>query len=358
MELFQASHQWATRPDDERFSSLEAMHRATQDYAAQAAEATVPWRAITVGANGDQVEIGTTRTEKRAALTYYSFGQMAQRVGAPAGFLRQLPAPLAATVLADRLTARSDDMGDNAQLLFHRNGGLVVRALTTENYVRIWNHEVIGRLIELADRFGLVPARPTFRQMGKDDAPSLYASDHDMFAFLMTPERNMTDPVGRDLFKGVIVQNSEVGDCALKVMGFWFRDICGNRIIWGAKEITEVRLTHVGQIRDRWLNASVSIRRYLDDGAGEDAKRWEELRTPLQGTKDEVLDLVFAKRIPGLTRKVLVEAVDAVRPDEDGEPLSRWGLAQGLTRISQRIPFADERTDIDRAAGKLLQVAF
>ncbi len=46
---------------------------------------------------------------------------------------------------------------------------------------------------------------------------------------------------------------------------------------------------------------------------------------------------------------------DAVQPDVDGDPRTPWGMAQGLTRYSQTTPYADKRTDIDRAAGRLLE---
>lgn len=43
---------------------------------------------------------------------------------------------------------------------------------------------------------------------------------------------------------------------------------------------------------------------------------------------------------------------------EDGDPLTKWGIVQGLTRHSQTLPYADQRTTIDRAAGKILEVRF
>jgi hypothetical protein len=35
-----------------------------------------------------------------------------------------------------------------------------------------------------------------------------------------------------------------------------------------------------------------------------------------------------------------------------------WGIAQGLTEYSQKAPYADARTKLDRAAGKVLEMAF
>ncbi len=38
----------------------------------------------------------------------------------------------------------------------------------------------------------------------------------------------------------------------------------------------------------------------------------------------------------------------------DGDPTTVWGLTQGITRLSQKSPFAEERTKLDRTAEKVL----
>jgi hypothetical protein len=47
-----------------------------------------------------------------------------------------------------------------------------------------------------------------------------------------------------------------------------------------------------------------------------------------------------------------------VQPDQDGDPNTVWGMVQGVTRYSQSLPHADKRTELDRAAGKLMQIEF
>jgi len=361
MELFEAHHQWATRPADQRFNSLDEMFDATHAYASQAAEAVMPWDRLNVETDGDDLAIvGPSGTP--AKLTHYSFGQLASRAEAPASYLRGLPAGLAAENIRHGLASKGSD--SQAQLLLHRNGDLVLRAITGDAYTRIWNHEIIDRLRDVSGPFGLVPARQTMTWDGsplppeEQRAPALYASDHDMFVFLMTPDRPITDPTGQPLFRGVITVNSEVGDCSLKVLGFYFRDICQNHIVWGATQLDEIKLTHVGQIRRRWLEATWGIRRYLESSTAQDASKLRELGVRIAGTKEEVLDALFGKRSLGLTRKALTASYDAVIPDQDGDPRTVWGIAQGITRYSQTVPYADERTSLDRAAGKLLAMSF
>lgn len=357
MELYHANRQWASRPADERFRTLADLYTATKRYADASREKDVAWADLRVEASGDEMAL-VGKAGVPAVLTHYAFGQIAARVAAPAGYLRNLPATLAAQNLNHGLKEKGEG---TANLLFHTNGALVLRAAVTEKYSRIWNYEVVERLQGLAADRDLIPAQQTMTWDGTD-VPSepkdvaLYASDHDLFAFLMSKGAVLTGPTGETLRRGIITVNSEVGDKRLKVMGFLFRDLCANHIIWGAEQIAEIDLTHVGDVRGRWMEATARVRRYFDGAASLDEAKFAELRARIAGSKDEVLDTLFGKKIA--TRKVLAASFDAVVEAEDGDPLSKWGFAQGMTRYSQTIPYADERTEIDRAAGKVLAIDF
>jgi len=360
-QIHAASHQWATRPADERFTSLEDMHAKTLQYRNASAEKDVPWTDLRVEAQGDDLSL-VGKAGIGARIAHYAFGQLAARIGAPAAYLRDLPATLAAQNLNFGL---KEKVSGWASLLFQRGEQLTLRAATSDKYERVWNHEVIARLIDLSQRQNLIPGRTT---MGGADNPdgndlngvpsrSLYASDHDMFAFLMS-DKQVVDPVGQPLYRGIIVSNSEVGDRSLGVLGFWFREVCWNHIIWGAERLLEVRLNHIGEIRNRWIDATVSIRRYLDSSTSMEETKFKQLTARIAATKDEVLDTLFGKRSLGLSRKALEASYDAVVPEEDGDPRSVWGIAQGVTRYSQETTYADERFALDKAAGKLLDLNF
>jgi hypothetical protein len=371
MNLFRAHNQWATRPDDERFQSLAQLHAAVKGYAALAREATVEWTDLRVGcadAIDDESATGDLRLFGRkgipATVSHHAFGQLAARVGAPASYLRQLPAALAAENLNHGLQKR-DANGNDCVLLLHDRGGddthakFVVRGLTTDVYERLWNWEVTERLLDLSERFDLVPAAATFSWDGQDHSKdkALYASDHDMFVFLMARNRDVGRAGEQGLFRGLIVANTEVGGISLAVDRFLFRDICQNHIIWGAKDLTELRMRHVGDIHGKWGDVKATVTRYLDASSDEE----HELITAtssfkLGDTKEEVLDTIFGKRF--MTRKGAAQAYDAVVEDEDGPANTAWGFTQGLTRHAQTVPYADERTQLDRVGRKILQLAF
>ena len=90
MELFKASRQWASRPADERFESLQALFNATKSYADIAAEKVVPFSSIRVEAQGEDMGI-VGKAGIPAKFTHWAFGQLCRNVGAPADYLRDLP---------------------------------------------------------------------------------------------------------------------------------------------------------------------------------------------------------------------------------------------------------------------------
>lgn len=355
MELFAANKQWSTRPDDERFQSLEDLHAACKGYAASATEKEgYPVEQLRVeNVEGDVQLMG--RGNIPARLTHWAFGQLAARVSAPASYLRTLPATLAVQNLNHGLARRvAQTTADGVvNLLFHTNGSLLLRALTSERYERVWNWEITERLLDLQSQ-GWEPARPDIRV--KDDRLPLYASDHDMFAFIRSQDRVVKEGSGF-LQRGLIVENSEVGASKLRLTRFLYREMCGNHIIWGAEGVTEIALRHVGNIRERFSTWQAEIIKYLDSSVSDDEAQIETARTKIiAGTKVEVLDALFGRRL-GLTRKALEGGYDAVNPDQDGDPRSVWGIVQGLTRYSQTVPYADDRTLLDRAAGKIVTLA-
>ena len=361
MELFHANRQWASRPVDERFESLEALYRATKAYGDVAREKTdVRFGDVRVENQNDDVVL-TGRANVPAKLSHYAFGQLCARVGAPANYLRELPAGMAVSNLNHGLAVRSnasDTRDCKLNLLFHQNDGLLLRAVTSDKYARIWNWEVADRLRDMSAR-GWEPARPDIRK-SIGDYPALYASDHDMFAFVRNSNLSITER-GSDgaVYKGVIVENSEVGASALKLTRFLYREMCGNHIIWGASKVLEISVRHVGDARERWQGYQAQLRAYAEESVSDVEAKIAKSKTAFLGKdKDAVLDALFGKRISGLSRKVIEQGYDAVLPEQDGPANTQWGIVQGLTRFSQSVPYADKRTEIDRAAGKVLEATF
>src|ERR1700675_1153969 len=92
------SSEWFSRPPDERYLSLSDLFAAVRGRTERSRTRTVESAAIRVEASRDDAERLTLTLPGSAAPvapTHWSFGQLASLVGAPAAYLRQLPATLA-----------------------------------------------------------------------------------------------------------------------------------------------------------------------------------------------------------------------------------------------------------------------
>lgn len=369
MELFKAHNQWASRPADETFDSVEAMHAACTAYRQVAKTAIVPYSSLRVEAGDGEIQL-VGKTGVPARLTHWAMGQLSQRAGAPAGYLRGLPATLAAQNLNHGLSRRVND--DQAHLLFHTNGSLMLRASVTEAYSRVWNSDLTERVLTLLQsephwKLPLAYERTAGSQgfgglTGKMVPRGAYASDHDMFLFLVD-EKNPIEVAGSDtpMKRGFFLWNSEVGASSLGVQTFLYDYVCGNHIVWNARNVQQLRIRHVGDARTQALHKwRVEVRRFSDSSTSDIKATIASAKAKTLGaSKDEVIDLLLGKRIPELTRNRLGLAYDAAeRAERYGSPRTVWGMVNGLTEVSQDTPHADTRAQLDRAAGKVLQIAF
>lgn len=231
--------------------------------------------------------------------------------------------------------------------------------MTSDKYTRIWNCDVTERLVRLAvEHPEWQPAPPAF-----DGSRGLYASDHDIFAFMVDNGRRIfeSDPNG-GLSRGFFVWNSEVGAASFGVMTFLYEYVCGNHIVWGTSDVRGLRVRHIGDADERaFRELAGELRRYADSSASEGEERIEQAkRYSLGNDKDAVLDAIFGKRIPGLSRKRLDDAYDKAEAHADwyGDPKSVWGMVNGITEIARDLKHTDERVHLDRAAGKVMEIAF
>ena len=359
--LMQASNQWASRPDDQRFTSLSAL---TEHCAAQRQRSRA-----TVVANR-RVEIRPAPTDAirglemvgphghSANMTHWSFGQVASLAGAPAGYLRKLPAPIAADALNYGLKF-GRPVEETGVLLTRQDAGVELRAATGPNYGRIWNADIAGMLLK---RFGdgdghwRVPGEFGKRVEVTKANTTLYASDRDMFVFLADEENRIEVPARRNgqagsLARGFFVWNSEVGAATLGVGFFLFDYVCCNRIVWGAEQYTEKRLRHTAGAPDRWLEQVAPVLEdYSRASAAPVTAALTAARTDRLGDADAVNEFL-AKRF---SAKV-AQAVSLAHLADEGRPIeTRWDAITGITAYARSLQHQDSRVELEREAGKLL----
>ena len=396
--LMAASHQWASRPVDETFWGMHDMGAALREMRERSRQMPCPvrkMRAESVPVVGhDSPDLAVLGSKGPIKLTHWSLGQLARYADAPADYIRGLPPALAAANLNHGLAKYH---GEDVQLLLHQNdeSDYTMRALTTADYSRLWNSDVVGALTPALDDGWMVPpARPSFNRddprarpataadivPGQDGfglavkpgdliAPAgCYASDHDMFVFLVHPTRIVDLDGSGGLMRGVFLWNSEVGAGAFKFQIFLLEAVCGNHIVWGASDVRTFRRVHRGgnfsghNLGRFGREMSRHLVRYADADTSAERNMVAAARRYVLGRdKAETVETLFNNKQLGLSRTV-IEATYTVAEQWEhtakAAPTTAWGMSHALTRYSQQTPYADERAKLDNAAGKLLALAY
>ena len=142
-----------------------------------------------------------------------------------------------------------------------------------------------------------------------------------------------------------------MGSSTLGISTFLFDYVCSNRIVWGASNISEIKIRHTGGATDRWLQEVVpAIETYASGSTAGIVASIEDARSR---RIDDVAG-VLNKRLSRSQSSAIMAAhmTDESRPIE-----TLWDAATGITAYARGLQHQDARVDIEREAGKLLEVA-
>jgi hypothetical protein len=350
-----AHHEWATRPPDERYTSVPALYEAARKRRARTDESVVDSREVRVEAiSADSLRLrGPFATP--LAMTHWSFGQLASIGGAPAQYLRTLPAPIAAEALNYGL---SREKREAHQLYVESGEQRRALALTSQRYARLHHDDLVARVMDLMSDHPEwhLPLGYKNGDWGAERVPSgAYLGDRDLFLILIDGNRDLDDPADRDggLHRGFILRNSDVGAAALTLDLFLFRRVCANHLIWGFHHLVSLRRRHVGTSMEIACGESLeAITRALDADTASDRNLLHRANTIELGSTTEAV-IETASNRAGLPRKQAAEAFELAERHERN-PRSVWGFVQGLTMLSQRSGWQDQRFALDRAASRFL----
>jgi hypothetical protein len=360
MELMQASKQWSTRPADERFVSLTDMQAHFANQRANSRGTVCSSRKIQCEPTEDNKGIVVTGPNGAAyAPTHWAFGQLAQLGAAPAGYLRTLPAPIAADCINYGLQY-TRDIEDVGVLLYKNGGAPTLRAATGPNYGRIWNDDITGGLVK---RFGdgisgdfRVPGEFGKAVTVTKENTTLFAGDRDMFVFLADEQHRITVPGRRDgksgdMARGFFVWNSEVGSATFGLATFLFDYVCCNRIVWGANEYKEITIRHTSGAPDRFLEEmEPALISYANGSADNVVKAIEQAKAARLDNVDEFLRKRFSARV--------AERIKQAHVEDEGRPIETlWDATTGVTAYARTIKYQDERVALEREGGKILDLA-
>ena len=376
-----AASQYANRPKDERFATLDDMiasarydreHSKERIYNLRDLRAVATTPDGTPGVNGPNAPEPARATsvmlespKGRAAFTHYSFGQLARTIGAPAAYLRTLPPAIAADAINYGLQDAAPS-GTAANLLIRANGGTpVVRAATSDTYGRVWDESLYGEINRYfgdgrTSAGGAWMSPPVWPDLLKTQGPGgQYRGDRDSFVIRVDGGSIVEDPSASQgsgqMYRGIMVRNSEVGHCSISIECILFRYICGNHNLWGAIMDRQFRRRHVGTkvTRDTINELLTLARKFNQRSAQEDERIIRSLIDhEIAHTKEAVIDEL--KKL-GATKADAEEAYTLCEQKEHASPRSFWGIAQGLTRASQESGWQDDRLKLDQLAAQVLK---
>ena len=353
LDAMTISKQWASRPMDQRFTTLEELHAFNVAKRARSHERGVPLDLMRLVPEGEGVTLALP-DENTGYLNNWAFSQLCQRAHAPAGYLRTLPAALAAIPLQYSLEQDHQD----AKLLTRKNGGpSTVDAITSDSYGRIWDAEMSESIVKHIDPTVWKVPVASYAAHDPKKATTLYASDRDCFIALVDDQHAIEVPTTTGgqadlLYRGFIVHNSEVGAATYELFLFLYRFICDNRIIHGLAEQKHLRIRHSsgGPLRFMY-QATPALKGYLNAATNETVQSIQRATEKVVAKDDKSMAEWLKQR--GFAQGVAQRAI-AINAAEPGNPYSLWSAVNGLTAAAHDQDFGDERLDLELKASKLL----
>ncbi|OLP58941.1 DUF932 domain-containing protein [Xaviernesmea oryzae] len=364
------SSEWFSRPADERFLSLDGLRAAVQARSDRSRTRVVESALIHVEARRDDPErlsLILPGAEAPVTPTHWSFGQLAGLVGAPAAYLRQLPAPIAAINLQHGLLHHR---AEQVKTLEIAGGRTELRAITGPDYGRIYDYELVEAVQRIAgngtgDTRWKVPGVLDWstgiynpRVDVSQDTTTLYASDRDIFVFLvddLNPIEAGRLPDGSpDLFfRGFYAWNSEVGAKTLGIASFYLRAVCQNRNLWGVEHFEEITIRHSKYAANRFAaEAAPALTAFADSSSSAFIAGIKAARERIVARTAEERTEFLRRR--GFSKAETGKVIETVLAEEGHPPESIFDFVQGITAVARDKPHQDARLDMEGQAKKLL----
>lgn len=367
------SSEWFSRPDDQRFLSLGELARMVRDRTEHSRTRVIETARIHVEASRadpERLSLVMPGADTPVDPTHWSFGQLAAQVGAPAAYLRQLPAALAGINLQYGLTSHR---AEQIKTLETDNGRVELRAVTGPDYGRIYDHELVEAVQRIAgngtgDTRWKVPGVLDWstgiynpRVDITKDTTTLYASDRDVFLFLVDDlnpiEAGQLPDGSPDLyFRGFYCWNSEVGARTLGMASFYLRAVCQNRNLWGVEDFEEITIRHSKYAANRFAHeAAPALLNFANSSPLPFVNGIKAARERIVARNDEDRSDFLRRR--GFSKAEAGKIIDTVLAEEGRPPESIFDFVQGITAVARDKPHQDTRLDMEAKAKKLLERA-
>lgn len=340
--------------------TLTQLAQRIQSDRSAARDFVAPTQRLTFLPDGS-LEVPTNGSSEAFRLTEHAHRQISDRL--------QIPAKLYDRFLQDH----PDLLAHNVNTLFQREPelrmvrtmGPAARAFLSNRYRRFDHWQVAESVLPvLAERGGDVRIE------------SSAVTNQRLYIKAVFPRVQGEVRVGDVVQAGVVISNSEIGGGSTKVEPMTFRLVCANGMVIG--DLAAAR-HHVGRAaggvgRAAGGDAEESQEIFADDTRRADDHAFTlKLRDTLRAAMDEA---VFGKVLNDMRKaagepltaqpmeavRVLTQAAGLGEAEQDsvlshllsGGDLSRWGVANAITRAAADVESYDRATDLERLGGQLL----
>jgi hypothetical protein len=346
------SSEWFSRPADERYLSLNELARTVRDRADRSRTRVVESALIHVEANRadpERLALMLPGSDTPVAPTHWSFGGINLQYGLTANRAEQI------------------------KTLETHDGRVELRAVTSPDYGRIFDHELVEAVQRIAgngtgDTRWKVPGVLDWstgiynpRVDISKDTTSLYASDRDVFLFLVDDLNPIEAGRLRDgspdlYFRGFYCWNSEVGAKTLGMASFYLRAVCQNRNLWGVEDFEEIVIRHSKYAASRFAHeAAPALLNVANSSATPFVNGIKAAREQIVARSHE--DSTEFLRRRGFSKPETAKVIETVLAEEGRPPESIFDFVQGITAVARDKPHQDARLDLEAKAKKLLDRA-
>ena len=357
-----ASKEWATRPEDQRFQTLDELEEAVVKRRSLSREAVVSTSDISADVFEDGLRVMSEGNDA-AEPTNWSFGQLAKAADFRVGELRKLSAATAAIVINEQLAKQG--AVDIKLMRLLGDDGDKIQAITSPSYGRIFDAEVVKMVQKVVEMSGGKFYNPKAYAMGKfgaEPVPSgLYASDRDVFMFMIDGGSIFDAGERAQMNRGFIVSNSEVGKSSLVMMSFMFNTVCGNHFCFGTTDINIRRIVHSSGAPGRFATDAFDELTLFAKQPVDLSPFTKAMDVKLSDVRPGGYDFhterdkwirAFSEKhgfAIGETRSAISTAII-----EEGKVDTLFDLCQGYTASARTIPHVDSRLDLEKRATKLI----
>lgn len=369
------SAQWARRPMDERYTSLDEMLTMLDARTRRSEASTIKIADVRPILDRSSIafDLGA---QSSARPTHHAFSQLCSQIGAPASFLRDIADDT--DLVMRNLTrcfdrARKIDEPEHepevlALLTSDDKRGVSARGITGPKYGRIWDRDLVASIKMITEEGGgrwEVPQAFRTPDMAHHDVvdptkedTTLYAGDRSVFLFLVD-QRNPIEVGMRNgkpdlYYRGFYAWNGECGGISNGCATFLYSMVCANRIIWNQKGFQRFSIRHTAHANERFVRElQPALRKFVDGSSAGIVDALSLAQTMKIGDNDETVKnfLIGRDLSPRLADRILARVID-----EEGHPArSAWDVVQGITAIARDIGFQDERIAIEQIGADMMQ---